>query len=117
MSATPLPLLFVHGAWHAAWCWDEHFLSFFAHKGYHALAVSLCGHGNTPAPKPLRSCSIRGYVDDVESVPSSLAARPIVIGHSMGGFVLQKFLESHDAPLRVLLASVPPRGAAGSRCV
>ena len=24
----PAPLLFVHGAWHAAWCWDEHFLEF-----------------------------------------------------------------------------------------
>jgi len=22
----PVPLLFVHGAWHGAWCWDEHFL-------------------------------------------------------------------------------------------
>ena len=26
----PAPLLFVHGAWHAAWCWDENFLGFFA---------------------------------------------------------------------------------------
>ncbi|PRC62971.1 alpha/beta hydrolase, partial [Mycobacterium sp. ITM-2017-0098] len=25
-AAHPAPLLFVHGAWHAAWCWDEHFL-------------------------------------------------------------------------------------------
>jgi hypothetical protein len=23
--AHPVPLLFVHGGWHAAWCWD-HFL-------------------------------------------------------------------------------------------
>ena len=37
----PVPLLFVHGALHAAWCWDEHFLDFFADKGYHALALSL----------------------------------------------------------------------------
>lgn len=27
------PVLFVHGAWHGAWCWDEHFLDFFADKG------------------------------------------------------------------------------------
>jgi pimeloyl-ACP methyl ester carboxylesterase len=30
----PVPLLFVHGAWHAAWCWDEYFLDFFAENGY-----------------------------------------------------------------------------------
>ena len=40
----PVPFHFVHAAWHAAWCWDEHFLSFFADKGYRALAVSLRGH-------------------------------------------------------------------------
>ncbi|WP_181447434.1 hypothetical protein [Mycolicibacterium vulneris] len=25
-AAHPAPLLFVHGAWHGAWCWDEHLL-------------------------------------------------------------------------------------------
>jgi alpha-beta hydrolase superfamily lysophospholipase len=30
----------------------------------------------------------------------------------MGGFVVQKYLESHDAPAAVLLASVPPSGIA-----
>ena len=36
-----VPLLFVHGAWHTAWYWDEYFLKSFADKGYRALAVSL----------------------------------------------------------------------------
>jgi hypothetical protein len=26
-EAHPLPLLFVHGGYHAAWCWNEHFLT------------------------------------------------------------------------------------------
>lgn len=112
-EAHPVPLLFVHGAWHGGWCWDEHFLDFFADKGYRALAVSLRGHGNSPTPKPLRSCSIADYVDDVASVADSLPTRPVVIGHSMGGYVVQKYLESHDAPAGVLVASVPPRGIAG----
>jgi pimeloyl-ACP methyl ester carboxylesterase len=42
----PVPLLFVRGAWHGAWCWDEHFLEFFVDKGYRAVALSLRGHGN-----------------------------------------------------------------------
>lgn len=54
----PVPLLFIHGARHAAWCWDEHFLDFFADKRYRALAVSLRGHGASTTPKPLRKCSI-----------------------------------------------------------
>jgi pimeloyl-ACP methyl ester carboxylesterase len=109
----PVPLLFVHGAWHGAWCWDEHFLDYFAEKGYRALAMSLRGHGKSLAPKPMQFCSIRDLVDDVDSVAASLPARPVVIGHSMGGFVVQKYLESHEAPAGILLASEPPRGAGG----
>jgi pimeloyl-ACP methyl ester carboxylesterase len=106
------PLLFVHGAWHGAWCWDEHFVDFFAAKGYRSLAVSLRGHGKSPAPKSMRLCSIADFVDDVASVADSLPERPIVIGHSLGGFVVQKYLESHAAPAAALLASVPPSGVA-----
>jgi len=110
----PVPLLFVHGAWHAAWCWDEYFLSFFADKGYRALAVSLRGHGGSPTYKPLRACSVADYVEDVSVVADSLPTRPVVIGHSMGGFIVQKYLESHDAPAGVLMASMPPQGNLGS---
>jgi pimeloyl-ACP methyl ester carboxylesterase len=109
-EAHPVPLLFVHGAWHAAWCWDEYFLSFFADKGYRALAVSLRGHGSSPTPKRLRACSVADYVEDVSLVAESLLIRPVVIGHSMGGLIVQKYLESHDAPAGVLMASMPPRG-------
>jgi pimeloyl-ACP methyl ester carboxylesterase len=110
----PVPLLFVHGAWHAAWCWDEHFLSFFADKGYRALAVSLRGHGNSPTLKPLRACSVADYVDDISAVADGLPAAPVVIGHSMGGLFVQKYLESHDVPAAVLMASMPPQGNLGS---
>lgn len=104
------PLLFVHGAWHGPWCWDEHFLDFFAARGYRSLAVSLRGHGKSPAPKRMRFCSIADFVDDVASVADSLPEPPLVIGHSLGGFVVQKYLESHEAPAAVLLASAPPSG-------
>ncbi|MDT5192083.1 MAG: hypothetical protein QOI28_4334 [Mycobacterium sp.] len=110
----PVPLLFVHGAWHAAWCWDEHFLDFFAAKGYRALALSLRGHGSSPTAKPLRTCSVADYVEDVNLVADGLPRPPVVIGHSMGGLIVQKYLESRDAPVGVLIASTPPRGFLGS---
>ena len=57
-DAHPVPLLFVHGGWHAAWCWDDHFLDFFAAAGYRAVALSLRGHGTSPTTKPVRKVSI-----------------------------------------------------------
>ena len=71
------PVLFVHGAWHGAWCWDEHFLDFFAAKGYRSVAVSLRGHGKSPAPKPMQFCSMADLVDDVDSVAKSLPRPPV----------------------------------------
>lgn len=61
----------------------------------------------------MQKCSIADLVDDVDSVASSLPTRPVVIGHSMGGFVVQKYLETYDAPAGVLVAAIPPRGAGG----
>jgi pimeloyl-ACP methyl ester carboxylesterase len=111
-AAHPAPLLFVHGAWHAAWCWDQ-FLDFFAEKGYRALSVSLRGHGASATSKRLRWCTLADYVDDVESVAATLPATPVVIGHSLGGFIVQKYLESNDTPAGVLMASAPPQGSRG----
>ena len=50
-EAHPISLLFVHGALHAAGRWDEHFLDFFADKGYRALPLSLRGHGRSPTSR------------------------------------------------------------------
>ncbi|MCB0946221.1 MAG: alpha/beta fold hydrolase, partial [Mycobacterium sp.] len=91
------PLLFVHGAWHGAWCWDEHFLDFFADNGYRALALSLRGHGNSATDKKLGRLSIADYVDDVRTVAETLPTPPEVIGHSLGGLVVQKYLENQPA--------------------
>jgi pimeloyl-ACP methyl ester carboxylesterase len=109
-QAHPVPLLFVHGGWHGAWCWDDHFLDFFAAAGYRSVAVSLRGHGNSPTTKPLPSVSIADYLEDLRSVADELGGAPVLIGHSLGGFVIQRYLEERSAPAAVLVGSVPPQG-------
>lgn len=37
------PLVFIHGSFHAAWCWAEHWLPFFSNHGYDCYALSLLG--------------------------------------------------------------------------
>lgn len=108
------PLLFLHGAYTAAWCWQEHYLSFFAAAGFHSHALSFSGHGASRRRDHLDSYSIDDYVRDVAEVVAGLPAPPVLIGHSMGGFVVQKYLERHGAPAAVLMCSVPPQGLAAS---
>ena len=104
------PLVFVHGAYTAAWCWDEHFLPYFAARGYHARALSLRGHGGSEGRDRLHFHGLRDFVDDLASVVSALDQPAVLVGHSMGGAVVQKYLERHDAAGAVLMASVPPTG-------
>ena len=43
----------------------------------------------------------------------TLPHAPILVGHSMGGYVVQKYLETHQATAGVLLASAPVSGLFG----
>ncbi len=108
--AKSTPLLFIHGAWHGAWCW-EHFLPYFAGRGYSAHALSLRGHGDSGGS--IRFARLADYVADVRQVVSEFEQHPVLIGHSMGGMVVQKYLEagSGHVPGAVLLAPLPFNGA------
>lgn len=44
------PLVFIHGSYHAAWCWAEHWMAFLASKGYETYSISLRGTSGTPIP-------------------------------------------------------------------
>ena len=74
--------------------------------------MSLRGHGASSNSKPLLNCSVADFLEDLVCVADGLPSTPVVVGHSQGGFVVQKYLESHGAPAAVLLASTPPQGAA-----
>ncbi|MGP0058939.1 MAG: alpha/beta hydrolase [Beijerinckiaceae bacterium] len=112
--ATKPPLLFVHGAWHGAWCWDQGFLDRCVTRGFEVHALSLRGHCGSAGHERLRWNRIKDYVEDVAAVAAQLSSPPVVIGHSMGGFVVQKYVERHAAKAAVLIASVPPHGAFGA---
>lgn len=105
-------LLFVHGAWHGAWCWEDYYLPYFAQQGFAAHALDLRGHGQSPNSKSLRFTSLNNYVDDVAQAIAQIEGDVIVIGHSMGGMIVQKYLKTnHQALGGVLLSTVPWYGA------
>ena len=111
------PIVFVHGICHGAWCW-ENYIEYFCGKGYDCYAFSLRGHwGSYPA----WNATISDYVSDLDQIISYIPnKKPVVVGHSMGGAIVQKYLELYPDKLSgiVLLASVPrnpihPRKACG----
>src|SRR5687768_2339328 len=81
------PILFVHGAAHGAWCW-EHWMEMATDAGYPAFAVSLRGHGNSEGS--LIGSSLGSYEDDVIRTAATLPKQPVIVGHSLGGLVVQR---------------------------
>lgn len=103
-------ILFVHGVCHSAWCWEEKFIPYFQELGYQCIALNLPGH-ETPGSTHRISYSLNDYIQALHQAVEKLDQPPIIIGHSMGGMILQRFLKKGHCKKAILLSSVPPSGA------
>ncbi len=109
----PIPVLLLHGAWHGAWCYDQ-WLDDFAAHGYETHAFSLPGHGGSESDRLLNLYGMGDYVAALTEIVAGITPTPFVVGHSMGGYILQWYLRLPTAqtlPGGVLLASIPTVGA------
>jgi pimeloyl-ACP methyl ester carboxylesterase len=109
--AKPLPaLLFVHGATLDYRWWEEAFILAFVAAGYTCHAMSLPYHESTRGWYVGNFVRMRYYVQSLGALIEHLGEKPVLVGHSMGGYVVQKYLEGHQAPAAILLASIPAHG-------
>lgn len=106
------PLLFVHGAYVGAWCWAEKFLPWFAARGFPVYALSLRGHGRSGRRERLHSYRVADYAEDLAAAVGHLPRPPVLVGHSMGAVIAQKYLERPKAAAAALalICPVPPFG-------
>ena len=99
-------VVFVHGAWHGAWVWDE-WLRLFRRRGYAPRTITLRGHAD--GTRGYRGVGLSDYCADVARELDGLPAPPIVVGHSLGGLIIQHLLAERRLPAAVLLAPIPGR--------
>jgi pimeloyl-ACP methyl ester carboxylesterase len=102
-------IVFVHGMSHGAWCWEEYFIPYFEKLGYTCIAINLPGHAQKGNTKAI-SFSLKTYVLALKKVVDGLTEPPIIIGHSMGGMIVQRFLQTGTCKKAILMSSVPPSG-------
>jgi pimeloyl-ACP methyl ester carboxylesterase len=132
-------LAFLHGSFHASWCWQEKWMPHFASLGYPCVSFSLQGTGGTPTVNDgAKTVRIGNHVRDLDAFLRGLSdndsnclglelgpnPRIVLIGHSFGGLTIMKWLEQYYAEDNErdvekiginlvgvsLLCSVPPSG-------
>jgi pimeloyl-ACP methyl ester carboxylesterase len=101
---TNRPLVFIHGAWHGAWCWDP-WIEIFKNQGYSATAIELRGHGYKKGE--YKHARLEDYIVDVETVLNVFDEPPILIGHSLGCSIIQHVISTQGYPAAVLVAPIP----------
>ncbi|WP_353560373.1 alpha/beta fold hydrolase [Pyruvatibacter sp. HU-CL02332] len=107
-------LLFLHGGFHDARCWDHHFLPWFAERGWAAHAMSTRGHGQSPGNLAVDQPGMDDFVNDVNEMIARLGSNVVLIGHSLGGVLSQMVRVRNTAAVgTVLLASSPMRPSMG----
>ncbi|MFA4994303.1 MAG: alpha/beta hydrolase [Bdellovibrionales bacterium] len=108
------PLLFVHGSYCGAWIWERFFLPAFTQAGWRGAAISLRGHGESEGREKIDSYGISDYLEDIETGTRLFNSEPIIIGHSLGGYLAQKFALERSIKGLVLLSSPSLLGLQGS---
>lgn len=99
------PLLLVHGIYHGAWCWQKNYIPYFTHNGFEVWAMSLRGHGKSEGRERLQHFRIWDYLEDLRSVAAQMNRPPVLIGHSLGGVLVQKYVERNYVPAAVTIGS------------
>lgn len=100
------PLLFAHGMWHGAWCWRP-WQELFALWGWESVAFSLPGHGESPMQRPIRWCTLGYYTDFLVKEIERFEHKPVVLGHSLGTALTQRYLKDHDDDLPAVVMLAP----------
>lgn len=92
--------LFVHGAWHAGWCWET-IEPPLQKLGYGTIAPDLPGHGIRK--EPIADQTLDSYADDIVRLLDQQPEPVILVGHSMGGVVVTMAAERRPEKVKKLV--------------
>jgi pimeloyl-ACP methyl ester carboxylesterase len=109
-------IVLIHGMFMTPLCWEK-WIPYYEAKGYRVLAPAWPGRNlpvetlrrNHPSPE-LPKLKLNHIVDHLETFIRGLDEKPVIVGHSMGGLVVQILLQRDVAEAGVAIDPAPPAG-------
>src|SRR6058998_4324625 len=114
MASTGTPVVFIHGLWLHADSWGP-WIDRFQQAGYEPTAPGWPGDADTVEetrqhPERVAEYGINDVVEHYAQIIGKLDAKPIVIGHSFGGLMVQRLLGEDAAAAGVAIDAAPIKG-------
>jgi len=108
------PVFFIHGLWLHRESWNK-WIAFFRERGYAASAASWPGDSATTAESREHADALAGYgvaeiAEYIAKQIEALPTKPIIIGHSFGGLLVQNLLGRDYAAAGIAIDSATPKG-------
>lgn len=107
-------ILFIHGMYMTPLCWGA-WLQRFQANGYHSIAPAWPGRDKPievlrQPDAQIAALTLHGIIDHMVETIRALPEPPILVGHSMGGLIVQLLLQRGSAAAGVAINSAPPQG-------
>jgi pimeloyl-ACP methyl ester carboxylesterase len=112
----PKTIVLIHGAFVTNKTW-ENWIPYFEQRGYNVLSPAW-PYKNLPVSElkkrqpdeQVASTTLLQLVEYYSSIIAELPEKPIVIGHSLGGLLVQLLMQKNLVRAGVAIHSVPPQG-------
>jgi alpha-beta hydrolase superfamily lysophospholipase len=109
-------IVFVHGMYMNPLCWEQ-WVDYYQAKGYKCLAPAWPGRDKPietlrkqHPDSQLGKLTLNNVLEHFTDTIKRLDEKPVLVGHSMGGLVVQLLLQKDLAAAGVAIDSAPPRG-------
>jgi pimeloyl-ACP methyl ester carboxylesterase len=113
-NSTRNAIVFVHGLWLHGESWNN-WIEYFRGNGYEAVAASWPGDANTTEATRRNADAVAGFgvteiADHIAGQLKAFKPKPILIGHSFGGLLVQNLLGRDRAAAAIAIDPAPIKG-------
>jgi pimeloyl-ACP methyl ester carboxylesterase len=93
-----LPIVFLHGMGSSSETWAAQ-MSLLEDR-FAVVAWDLLGHGQSPVPEDPSLYSRDGALQDLDDVIATLDQKPVLVGHSLGGYLALAYAATRPGSIR-----------------
>jgi pimeloyl-ACP methyl ester carboxylesterase len=101
------PIVFLHGMGSSLETWERQCAAL--EDRFTVVAWDLLGHGQSPVPADPALYTRDGALDDLDDVIAQLDREPVLVGHSLGGYLSLAYAATRPGTIRgmVVMATGP----------